>query len=77
MTIKLLDGSKCKDFHGGWYPHMQKAIGKTVSDIKVTNPYDFKTNHFIEYEHYYYVWLNHIVRTLLLCVAKSYALLLG
>lgn len=58
MTIKLLDGSKCKDFHGGWYPHMEKAVGKTVSDIKVTNPYDFKTNHFIEYEQYYYVWLN-------------------
>ena len=59
MKIKLLDGSNCKDFHGGWYPHMQKAVGKIVTDTEGSDPYDFDPNYFVEYEPFYYVWLDH------------------
>ena len=31
MKIKLLDGSKCKDFSGDWVSSMEKYIGLEIS----------------------------------------------
>ena len=31
MKIKLLDGSKCKDFYGGWFSFMECRVGLEIS----------------------------------------------
>ena len=32
MKIKLLDGSECEGFYGGWFPFMREYVGTVISN---------------------------------------------
>lgn len=57
MTIKLLDGSKCEDFYGGWFSFMKKYVGKEISK-RQDWANEWGEAKYAEGDSYFQVWLE-------------------